>query len=227
MYLNSPEGNANAVAEHAVGMLLCLIRNIKKADAGMRRFSWQREANRGIELHGCSVGIVGYGHTGSAFAGKFRNWGVRLLAHDKYLKGFEDEYVQAASLDEILKHCDVISFHLPYTQETHHLINEDLIMKCSRQPVLINTSRGSVADTAAVLEGLKQGRIRGCCLDVFEDEPPGKGISCDRSLYEELFAREDVILTPHIAGWTHRSKIRLVEVLIDKVRESLQSRGLC
>lgn len=217
--INSPEGNANAVGEHSLGLLLSVMNNISRGQRELLNGQWQREANRGEELDGKKVGIIGFGHTGSAFAKKLRGFDVKVLAYDKYKTGFGNEFVKESTLEEIQEKADVISFHVPYSNEIHHWVNENFMLRCHQKPYLINTSRGEVFNTSDVLLALKKGSIRGLGIDVYEDEPPSKGIKNNPSLYLELFEHPKVVATPHIAGWTKESKELLATVLMDKIRK--------
>jgi len=217
--INSPEGNANAVGEHSLGLLLSVMNNISRGQSELLAGKWQREANRGEELDGKTVGIIGYGHTGSAFAKKLRGFDVKVLAYDKYKMGFGNDFIEKSTLVKIQENADVISFHVPYSSETHHWVNANFINQCHQKPYLINTSRGEVFKTADVLFALQNEWIRGLGIDVYEDEPPSKGIKNDASLYLELFKHPNVVATPHIAGWTKESKELLATVLIEKIRK--------
>lgn len=215
--LNAPEGNRDAVAEQAVGMLLTLFNNLLVADAEVRQGVWLREKNRGIELGGKTVGIVGFGNTGSAFARKLAGFDVQVLAYDKYKTGFGNLHVQEADMDQIYQQADILSFHVPLTEETTHLFNSEMIGRFSKPFTLINTSRGKVVKTADLLDGLEQGKIWGACLDVLEDE----GLSFEAIQQSNEFTRltttKNVILSPHIAGWTHESNIKMAQILAAKV----------
>lgn len=216
---NSPEGNRNAVGEHAFGMLLCLMNNIHTSDAEVRRFHWDREKNRGVELRGKTVGIIGLGHTGSSFAEKMAGWGVRVLAYDKYRESFPENlpFVQKSDMVAIQRECDIISLHLPLTEETHHLVTADWLSQCRSGFILINTSRGAVLKTNDVLDALLSGQLGGACLDVFENEKPDTYSSAEEDMYKELFSMNNVVVTPHIAGWTHESLEGIARVLLDKI----------
>ena len=215
----SPEGNSNAVAEHALGMLLAFANNLLRADHEVRQKNWQREANRGWELRGKTIGIIGLGHTGKAFANKLKSMEMNLVAYDKYLDDFGTEYsfVKKINLEELLEKVDIISFHLPLTSETKHFCNADFLKKCKPNAVLINTSRGNVVETKALLEALKSGAIKGACLDVFENEKVQTFTSEEEKMYDELYQYPNVILSPHIAGWTKESKQLLAQILVDKI----------
>lgn len=218
---SSPEGNRNAVAEHALGMLLALANNLCRADREVRQLHWRREANRGWELTGKVLGIVGFGHTGSSFASKLSGLGMTVLSYDKYLPyGYADHlpWVKAVkSLEEIQQHADIISLHLPLTQETKHIVNQSFTSGCKKGFVLINTSRGKCVDTAAVADGLDSGQIGGACLDVFENEKTSTFTAAEKILYERIYVKENVILSPHIAGWTHESKRKMAEILAERI----------
>ena len=216
--INSPEGNKNAVAEHALGMLLTLANKYLTGDVEVRNFNWQREKNRGFELEGKSIGIVGFGNTGSQFAKKLSSFDVSILAYDKYKKGFGEEiaYVQEVSLDSILT-CDIISFHLPLTSETHYFCNKEFIDSCKENVIIINTSRGKVVSVVDLVLSLESGKVGGVCLDVFENENPASYTITEKQLYKRLFNTKNTVFTPHVAGWTHQSKEKIASVLLDKI----------
>jgi len=222
---SSPEGNRNAVAEHAFGMLLTLTNHLRRAHFELTQGIWRREENRGFELKGRTIGIIGYGHTGSTFATKFSGWGVKLLAYDKYKSGFGSDLVAESRYEQILEEADAISFHVPLNSEARHWINADFIEKCKEGVILLNTSRGGVLHTKETVEALRNGRIGGLGIDVFEDEPLQKAQVNDYAIYEELISFENVIATPHIAGWTKESKVQLVEILAGKIKAELIKQG--
>lgn len=213
--INAPEGNMDAVGEHAVGMLLNLMNNINRSDAEVREGLWKREANRGYELKGRTVGIIGYGFMGRSFAKKLLGFEVNVIAYDKYKTGFSDQYAREVSMEEIVKHADVVSFHVPLTSETNGLVNDEYLFHFKKPIFLLNTSRGKVVKTQAVLDAIKQGRILGAGLDVLEVEKfPALG---EQLWFEELRQSNKVILTPHIAGWTFDSYRRISEIMADKL----------
>ena len=215
--INAPEGNMDAVGEHAIGLLLALMNNFLVADAQIRSGSWKREANRGYELRDKTVGIIGYGFMGQSFATKLSGFGVEVLAYDKYKTGFSDMYVTEASMEEIVKRCDVLSLHIPLTGETNGLVNEEYLFHFKKPIFLINTSRGKIVDTKSVLKAIKRGKILGAGLDVLETEKfPALA---EQEWYEELRQSEKVILTPHVAGWTFDSYRRISEVMAEKLSE--------
>lgn len=223
--LNSPEGNRNAVGEHALGMLLMLFNNLNRADRQVRAGEWIREKNRGHELEGKTVGIIGFGNMGSAFAEKLKGFNCRVLAFDKYKKGFANDFVQEASLEEIKQQADVLSLHIPLTSETEFLVNEKFINSFTKPFYLINTARGKCVSTHDLVNGLKSGKVLGACLDVYEYEDASfekfsiesAGLK-DNPDWIYLTQSEKVILTPHIAGWTIESLRKIAETLVKKIR---------
>jgi D-3-phosphoglycerate dehydrogenase / 2-oxoglutarate reductase len=295
--LSSPEGNRNAVAEHALGMLLSLSNNLIISDLEVKNFEWAREKNRGFELRGRTIGIVGFGHTGSSFAAKLIGLGMRILVFDTYLPtgflatfpfpkasklayprfdiegvesrisktlgqdfdglNYEFSTIEAVDLATIQRQADIISFHLPLTNETKHFADASFFEACTKPVVILNTSRGNVVKTSDLVDALKNGRVIGCGLDVFENEKIistfknaqngiytegssdvgfrmydfGKVPTSDSenstytegspseiiSDYRQLFSLPNVIVSPHIAGWTQESKKRLAEVLLHKI----------
>ena len=223
----APEGNCNAVAEHALGMLLALANNFLQADREVRQKNWQRERNRGFEIMGRTVGIIGFGHTGSQFAKKLNGIGVEILAYDKYKTGYTNnfEQVRETTLQEILTNADIISLHLPFTSETKHLVDSDFLKKCKDGVILINTSRGNVVKMTDLIVELKSGKVGGACLDVFENEKITTFSQKEHRMYDELYELKNVILTPHVAGWTHESLQRLAEVLLKKIAMELQNKA--
>jgi len=215
MLINAPEGNMDAVGEHAVGLLLALMNNFNVADAQIRAGSWQREANRGYELKGKTVGIIGYGFMGRSFAQKLSGFGVNVIAYDKYKTGFTDKYAREVSMEEIVKHSDVLSLHIPLTPETTELVNEEYLFHFKKPIFLINTARGKAVQTRAVLNAIKQGKVLGAGLDVLEVEKfPALA---EQEWFDELRRSGRVILTPHVAGWTFDSYRKISEVMAAKL----------
>ncbi len=213
--INAPEGNMDAVGEHAIGMLLALMNNFIVADAQIRAGSWQREANRGYELKGKTVGIIGYGFMGRSFARKLSGFDVNVIAYDKYKTGFSDQYAREVSMEEIVKHSDVLSLHIPLTPETNGLVNDEYLYHFKKPIFLINTARGKAVKTSAVLNAIKQGKILGAGLDVLEVEKfPSLA---EQEWFDELRQSGKVILTPHVAGWTFDSYRKLSEVMAEKL----------
>ena len=216
--VNSPEGNGNAVGEHCLAMLLNLLNNITKANNELKQNIFLREENRGEELDGKTIGIIGYGFTGNSFAKKLRGFDVEILVYDKY-KIPTDSFVKIVTLQELQKRCDVISFHVPYNTETHYYCDEQFISDCSKKPIIINTSRGTVVNTIDIINAIETQKINGFCVDVYEDEPITKNKIHSTETYQKLFSFKNVIATPHIAGWTKESKYKLVKILMDKIEE--------
>lgn len=223
--LSSPEGNRNAVAEQALGMLLALANNLIRADREVRQNVWRREANRGFELSGKTVGIIGFGHTGSQFARKLAGMDMQVLAYDKYKTRYAGDlpWVRETSPDELIQQADIISLHLPLTEETKHIVDKTFIERCKPGVILLNTARGSCVKTADLVDALESGRVGGACLDVFENEKPATYSEAERRLYARLHQLDNVVLSPHIAGWTHESKRRLAEVLLEKILTCLDA----
>lgn len=217
---SSPEGNRNAVAEQALGMLLGLANHLPRADREVRQNIWRREANRGWELKGKVLGIVGFGHTGSQFARKLAGMEMEVLAFDKYKpKGFAAEmpWVKEVNLEEIQARADVISLHLPLTNETRCFVDTAFIQKCKKGFVLINTARGQCVEIETMVEALESGEMGGACLDVFWNEKPQTFTDQEKGWYDRLHRLENVVFSPHVAGWTQESKRLLAEVLLEKI----------
>ncbi len=215
--INAPEGNMDAVGEHAVGLLLSMMNHFNTADTEIRTGQWKREANRGYELKGKTVGIIGYGFMGHSFARKLSGFGVNVIAYDKYKTGFSDQYAREVSMEEIVKHSDVLSLHIPLTAETNGMVNDEYLFHFKKPIFLINTSRGKVAKVQAILNAIKQGNILGAGLDVLETEKfPALG---EQAWYEELRQSKKVLLTPHVAGWTFDSYRKISEVMAAKLKE--------
>lgn len=214
--INAPEGNRDAVAEHVIGMLLSLYNNLRKADMEVRNGLWNREANRGQELKGKTVAIIGYGNTGSTLARKLSGFEVKVIAYDKYKTGFSDAFVKEVTMEDIVTQADILSFHVPLTDETRQLFTEEYLHRFKKPILLLNTSRGEVVNTRAVLNGIRSGRITGAGLDVLEVEKfPALS---KQDWYDELCQNEKVILSPHVAGWTHESFRKISEVLAEKLK---------
>ena len=217
---NSPEGNRDAVGEHAVGMLLMLLNNLRQADADVRAGRWPREENRGSEIAGKTVGIIGYGVMGSALAQKLSGFGARVIAYDKYKSRYGDAAAREVSLEVLKAEADIVSLHLPLNDETHYYADASFFNSFAKPIYFINTARGKNTDTQALVDALKSGKVRGACLDVIEYEKASlEGLEKDPSLtaMRELICMSNVVLSPHIAGWTHESYEKLSSVLADKI----------
>ena len=216
-YFNSPEGNRNAVAEHALGLVLSLMNNISKSNEELKAGKWIREANRGEELSGKTVGIIAYGNTGQAMAKILSGFDVRVLAYDKYKTGFGTEFVRESGLEEIFEKADIVSLHLPLTAETKYMVDE-LFLNSFRKPIyLVNTSRGKVIKTTALVTAIQAGKVKGAALDVLENEKINQLSEEEQKWFDALRKEERVILTPHIAGWTVESKRKIAEVVLEKI----------
>lgn len=224
--LSSPEGNRNAVAEQALGMLLALANNLMRSDREVRQNIWRREANRGFELRGKTLGIIGFGHTGSQFAKKLQGMEMRVLAFDKYKpEGYTSgmPWVETADPERILTESDIVSLHLPLTAETKHYADREFFSRCKRGAILVNTSRGKCVKTNDLIDALLDGTLGGACLDVFENEKPETFTQVEKAMYDRLHQFENVVLSPHIAGWTHESKRLLAAILLEKITVALKN----
>jgi len=218
--LSSPAGNAPAVGEHALGMLLALSNKLLLGDAQVRNMQWDREAARGWELKYRSVGIIGFGHTGPAFAKTLRGFENPVIAYDKYKQAFTKDtpWVSASnSAEEVLAKADILSLHLPLTPETVNYLNAKAIARLKKGVIVVNTSRGKAINLQALLDGLASGHIGGACLDVFPNEKTTSYTSDEERLYAELSSYQNVVLSPHVAGWTVESKKALAEIILNKV----------
>ncbi len=224
---NSPEGNRDAVGEHAIGMLLMLFNQLKKGDAEVRQGIWDREGNRGIEISGKTVGIIGYGNMGSALAKKLGGFDCKIIAFDKYkainINTDDRSWVDEVSLEELKEKSDIISIHLPLTEETQHYVNAKFISSCKKPFYLINTARGNHVKVPDLVEALKSGKILGACLDVLEYETKSfetintKDLPAD---FNFIAQSDKVVLSPHVAGWTKESYIKLSKFLADKIEQN-------
>ncbi len=220
-YVNSPDGIANTVAEHVTGMLLSLLHNIHSAHHQIRNGLWIREKNRGVELETLTVGIIGYGHTGSATAKKLQVFAKKILAYDKYKTGFGNEFVQEVSLAQLQEEADIISFHVPLNEETGHYYNADFSQAMKKPHILINAARGAVADTQVILNGLKSGHITGACLDVVEEEKNIEEVLHSRGNVIQELLNYKVVLTPHIAGYSHNAIEKMSAELLLQLKDIL------
>ena len=216
--LNASEGNRQAVAEHSIGMILSLFNNLNTSDKEVRNGKWEREGNRGIELAGKTIGIIGFGNNGSAFANLLQGFGVKILTYDKYLS----DYPFQNSMEEIYKQADIISLHIPLTKETRNLVNNNFINNFEKDFYFINTARGKCANTKSIVKALKSGKIKGACLDVLEYEKTSFEDLSKIGFTNEmqyLINSEKTILSPHIAGWTIESNVKISKILTEKILE--------
>jgi D-3-phosphoglycerate dehydrogenase len=218
--LHAPEGNRDAVAEHALGMLLSLFNNLCRANKEVRTSKWIREGNRGVELMGKTVGIIGYGNMGSAFAQRLTGFGVNILAYDKYKKGFGTDVIKEVPLAELFTQADVISLHTPLTDETHYLINDAFIQQFKKNIYIINTARGKSLNTEDLVQNIQSGKVLGACLDVLEYEVTSFENLDTTTLpaaFQYLIQSDKVMLSSHIAGWTYESNEKIAKILAEKI----------
>lgn len=211
--LNAPEGNRRAVAEHVLGVTLNLLNRISNSheEVALQGY-WRRESNRGIELQGRTVGIIGYGNNGEETARLLSAFGCKVLAYDKYRSGFGDGYVEESNLHRIFDEAEVVSLHIPLTEETHGLVNADFLHRFQHRIWLVNAARGPIVVVRDLADAIHSGRVRGAALDVFEEEPP-----FNHPDFRELVYSGKVLFTPHVAGWTVESYKRISDVLAEKV----------
>jgi len=213
---NSPEGNRDAVAEHAIAMLLALFNKLQEAHRDVIHFDWHREDNRGEELGGKTIGLIGFGNTGQALAKKLSGFDVDVIYYDKYERT-KSPYAAYADLEQIYSEVDVLSIHLPLTVETINFFNRDFINRMQKPFYLVNTSRGKVLNQEHLLEGLQEKKILGACLDVFENEQIASYSVKEKEQIAALQATRNVLFSTHVAGWTHQSKLKLADILAQKI----------
>jgi D-3-phosphoglycerate dehydrogenase len=223
--LHAPEGNKDAVAEHAIGMILSLFNNLCRANSEVREGRWIREGNRGVELMGKTVGIIGYGNMGSAFAQRLRGFGVKVIVHDKYKTGFGNDSIHESTLETLFEEADIVSLHTPLTEETKYLINDTFINKFKKNIYILNTARGKSLNTADLVKNLESGKVLGACLDVLEYEAisfENLNASEPPKAFQYLIKSNKVQLSSHIAGWTIESNEKIAFVLAQKIQSAFQ-----
>jgi len=219
--LHAPEGNSTAVAEHALGSLLCLFNNIIRANEQVHQNTWIREGNRGIELEGKTVGVIGYGNMGEAFAKRLQGFGVKVLCYDKYKKNYiNNSFCTEVEMDEVFKSADILGLHIPYNSETHYLVDDQFLNAFKKPLYIINTSRGKILNTQDVVEAIHNKKVLGAVLDVIEYESLNFESIGEKEpiAFSDLKQMNNVILTPHIAGWTHESNRKMADVLVGKIK---------
>lgn len=215
--INAPEGNRDALGEHVMGMLLSLSNNLPKADDEVRNFIWDREGNRGFEIKGKTVGLLGYGYMASAVAERLKSFDCRVKAYDKYKTDFSDQYVEQVEMEDIFKQADIFSIHTPLTEETKDLVDTNYINRFEKDIVFINAARGEIVETADLLAAIQSGKVTHAALDVLENEKMKKLNEDQIETYKQLFKHQNVIFSPHIGGWTFESYENINRVLVDKI----------
>ena len=215
--INSPEGNRDAVAEHCLGMLLVLMNRLFISANEVKNNIWLREENRGEEIKGKTFGLIGYGNMGKALAKRLSGFGCEVIFYD-IKPNLSDGFAKQVSLEELQANADILSLHIPLNDKTHYIIDEKFISEMKKSFYFINTSRGKNVKTSALIEGIKSGKVKGACLDVLEYEKSSfENLELENDDLQYLLNSEKVIVTPHIAGWTHQSKIKLAQTIVDKI----------
>jgi len=222
--VNTAGGNADAVGEQTVGMMLSLLHHINRADQQIRNWEWIREPNRGQELGYKTVGIIGYGNTGKAVAKRLSGFGCRILAYDKYVKGYGNKLVEEVPLEQIYHEAEIVSFHVPHTSETHYWGDRDFFHQFRHPIIVMNLARGKVVHLPALLEAMDEGKVVAAGLDVFENEKLDTLTDEQQGWYEDLFSRDNVVMTPHVGGWTIESRENIQRMIKDYIIEMIDDK---
>ncbi|MFY0654057.1 MAG: phosphoglycerate dehydrogenase [Cyclobacteriaceae bacterium] len=217
--VNAPEGNRDALGEHALGMLLSLSNKINLADQSVRKGIWDREGHRGFEIKGKTVGVIGYGFMGSAFSEKLSGLHCKVLAYDNDKTGYSSTFVQESTMEQIYEQTDILSFHVPLTKETRAMADESFFQRFRKDLIVLNTSRGEVLRLDHLLKCLKNGKVKAAGLDVLENEKLQTLSPSEKATFDELTKSEKVLLTPHVGGWTVESYRKINEVLVQKIAQ--------
>ncbi len=218
---NTAGSNADSVGEQTVGMLLTLRHKLMTANAQVKQYQWLREQNRGLEIKGKSIGIVGYGHTGKAVARNLSGFGAELLVYDKYVSGFGHAHVREVTMEALFARAEILTLHVPLTEETLQLVNDAYLARFQHPIWLLNLSRGPVVDIAALVRGLESGKVRGAALDVLPNEKLATLSETEKALYDRLFSFDNVLLSPHIGGWSVESLENINSRIVGYVAELL------
>lgn len=222
LVINSPEANKDAVAEHTIGLLISILNYIPRSFEQVKNFQWIREENKGTEIKGKTIGIIGYGNTGQAVAKKLQGFEAEMYAYDKFISGFSNSYVRESSIEEIQRKAQIITVHLPLNTETKYIINEAFINKCKKPFYLLNTSRGKIVNTRDLLKAIKKGKVLGAALDVLENEKLSSYTEEEKDLIHGLLDTGKVIITPHIAGWTKEAREKIFFTVLDKFKSYME-----
>lgn len=224
--LPSPEGSRDTVGEHTVGLMLCLLNNLARADRQVRDGQWIREGNRATELKGKTIGIIGYGNMGTAFAQRLQGFEVEVIAYDKFKTNYGDAHAEAVDLPELQARADLISLHIPYLPENHYFVNDAFLDAFAKPIFVINTARGLVLETAALVRKLQSGKVRGAALDVIEyEEMSFAHLDPNRQPepFQYLLQAENIVLTPHVAGWSDASEKGHALSLVEKIQDGFSA----
>lgn len=216
--LHAAEGNRDAVGEFTIGLILALLRNIPRADTEVKNAIWEREANRGEEIMDKTVAIIGYGNMGQAFARRLEGFGCKILVYDKYKKGFGNTFCKEADMNEVFDETDILSLHIPLTAETRSLVNHAYLNRFKKDIIVVNTARGEIIPLSDLALALENGKVRGAALDVLENEKINKLSPEQQQSFNKLKSKANVIFTPHIAGWTFESHLKINVALVRKIK---------